>query len=81
MVHRSCAQNFKAYVTFGSGGVSGIDTSNNTVTATVCLWSAPRGVVVTPDGRRAYAAEGEAPGIALIDTNPSDGAGTRRSRL
>jgi uncharacterized protein (TIGR03437 family) len=48
-----------AYVAnFGSNNVSVIDTSSNTVFATVGVGSQPNSVAITPDGTRAYVANG-----------------------
>jgi uncharacterized protein (TIGR03437 family) len=47
----------RAYVAnFGSGNVSVIDTSSNTVIATVMVGSQPQGIAVTPDGASVYVA-------------------------
>jgi len=43
---------------FGSNSISVIDTSSNTVVSTVPVGSQPNGVAVTPDGTRAYVANG-----------------------
>jgi uncharacterized protein (TIGR03437 family) len=52
----ACAQG-RAYVAnFGSNTVSVIDTSSNTVVATVNVGSQPYAVAVTPDGTQAYVA-------------------------
>ena len=49
----------RAYVAnFGSNSVSVIDTSSNTVVTTVPVGTQPNGVAVTPDGTRAYVANG-----------------------
>lgn len=63
-----------AYVTnILSNSVSVIDTSTNTVTATIGVGSGPLGVVLTPDGTRAYVANdfGSTTGgstVSVIDT-------------
>ena len=47
----------RAYVAnFGSNNVSVIDTSSNTVIATVMVGSQPQGIAVTPDGANVYVA-------------------------
>jgi len=47
----------RAYVTnFGSDTVSVVDTSSGTVIATVPVGDQPQGIVITPDGTRAYVA-------------------------
>src|SRR5260370_11949998 len=43
-----------AYVTNASGTVSVIDTTNNTVVATIPVGPFPSGVAITPDRTRAY---------------------------
>src|SRR5712692_8814527 len=43
-----------AYVTNASGTVSVIDTTTNTVVATIPVGLFPSGVAITPDGTRAY---------------------------
>ncbi len=50
------AQGYAYTANFGSDSVSVIDTSNNTVVATVGVGSQPYGIAVTPDGTRAYVA-------------------------
>lgn len=48
-----------AYVAnLGSNSVSAINTSSNTVSATINVGSQPNGVAITPDGTRAYVANG-----------------------
>src|ERR1017187_594599 len=59
----------RAYVAnFGSNSVSVIDTSSNTVVATVGVGSQPNGVAITPDGTRAYVANGGGD-VWVIDTS------------
>jgi uncharacterized protein (TIGR03437 family) len=49
----------RAYVpNFGSDNLTVIDTSNNTVVATVAVGSQPNQVAITPDGTRAYVTNG-----------------------
>ncbi len=57
------------------GGVAVIDTQTNTVTATIAVGSRPSGVVIAPDGRRAYvpnwdSAHGQGV-VSVIDTDTS----------
>src|SRR5580692_12328688 len=48
-----------AYVAnLGSNNVSVINTANNSVVATVNVGSQPNGIAITPDGTRAYVANG-----------------------
>jgi uncharacterized protein (TIGR03437 family) len=65
-----CAQSpVYAYVAnFGSDNVSVIDTSSNTVIATVMVGSQPQGIAITPDGAFAYVANcgGD---VFVIDTS------------
>ncbi|MDO5838816.1 MAG: PKD domain-containing protein [Methanosarcina mazei] len=49
-------------------GVSVIDTSTNTVTATVPAGINPLGVAITPDGRKAYVANRYSNNVSVIDT-------------
>ncbi|MSY45465.1 MAG: YncE family protein, partial [Actinobacteria bacterium] len=45
----------KAYVTdFNTDTVSVINTATNTVSATITVGDGPYGVVITPDGTKAY---------------------------
>ncbi|PYU98366.1 MAG: hypothetical protein DMG26_18855, partial [Acidobacteria bacterium] len=61
------AQQF-AYVANGdSNSVSVIDTSSNTVVATVAVGSIPFGVAITPDGTRAYATNRGSNSVSVID--------------
>ena len=49
----------RAYVAnFGSNSVSVIDTSSNTVIYTIAVGTQPNGIAITPDGTRAYVANG-----------------------
>ncbi|MCA1683019.1 MAG: beta-propeller fold lactonase family protein [Actinobacteria bacterium] len=59
----------KAYVTnYFSNDVSVIDTSTNTVVATVAVGSNPQDVAVTPDGSRAYVVNTGEDTVSVIDT-------------
>ncbi len=65
-----------AYITNrGSDTVSVVDTASNTVTATITIppdpypyvgHSYPKGVAITPDGRRAYITNFA--GVSVVDT-------------
>ena len=58
-----------AYVTNSNGGtVSVIDTSTNTVTATIPGLSGPFGIAVTPNSARAYVANNGGTDVSVIDT-------------
>jgi uncharacterized protein (TIGR03437 family) len=50
------AQGLAYVANFGSNNVSVIDTSSNTVIATVMVGSQPQGIAVTPDGASVYVA-------------------------
>lgn len=54
----ACAQGRAYTANFGSNNLSVIDTSSNTVVATVPLGSQPNSVALTPDGSRAYVTNG-----------------------
>ncbi len=56
-----------AYVVTGNN-VSVIDTSTNTVTATIPVGHSPIGVVFSPDGTRAYVTNGADDTVSVIDT-------------
>jgi len=59
-----------AYVTnAGSNNVSVIQTSDNTVVATVAVGSTPNGVAVTPDGTVAYVANVNSNNVSVIRTS------------
>lgn len=58
-----------AYVTnSGSNNVSVIDTSTNTVTATIAVGNVPQGVAISPDGTRAYVPNTLDNTVSVIDT-------------
>lgn len=57
-----------AYVVNGNNAVSVIDTSTNTVTASIPVGNGPLGVVFSPDGTRAYVTNGSDDTISVIDT-------------
>lgn len=54
----SYAQSVAYVANLGSNNVSVINTSSNTVSATINVGSQPNGVAITPDGTRAYVANG-----------------------
>src|SRR5215510_8188845 len=59
----------KAYVTnFGDNTVSVIDSTTNTVTATIPVGSNPVGVAVTPNGASAYVANGTSNDVSVLAT-------------
>src|SRR5207249_5961868 len=70
----------RAYVTHATGGgghVSVIDTTANTVIATVPVGGQPEGVAVHPDGKRVYVANVSGPGtMSVIDTSTNTVAST-----
>ena len=51
-----------------SNNVSVIDTTTNTVTATVPVGITPLGVAVTPDGKKVYVTNAESNNVSVIDT-------------
>nr|WSW47584.1 YncE family protein [Streptomyces sp. NBC_01001] len=58
-----------AYVTNNAAGtVSVIDTTTNTVTATIDVGSGPEGVAVAPDGTRAYVTNSNGATVSVIAT-------------
>src|SRR2546425_1822382 len=62
-------EQFFAYVTNeGSNTVSVIDTSTNTVVATIPVGVFPIGVAITPDRTRAYVANAGSANVSVIDT-------------
>lgn len=59
----------KAYVgNFKDNTVSVIDTSTETIIATVPVVTGPHGMAVTPDGKRIYVSGDGSSGVSLIDT-------------
>src|SRR5215472_1639850 len=69
------AQN--AYITnFDANTVSVIDTTSNTVAATIPVGNNPYGVAVTPDGSTVYVANHDANTVAVIDTASNTVAAT-----
>jgi len=60
----------RAYVTDqGSNTVSVIDTSTNTVVATIPVAGGPSGVAITPDGTRAYVTNANSNTVSVINTS------------
>ena len=57
-----------AYVVNADGTVSVVDTSTNTITATIAIGALPGGVSFSPDGTRAYVANRGDSSISVIDT-------------
>ena len=57
----------RAYVANTSGTVSVIDTTKNTLDATISVGTLPAGIAITPDGTRAYVAN-ILNSISVIDT-------------
>jgi YVTN family beta-propeller protein len=53
-----------------------IDTATNTVVSTVGGMSHPRGVAVTPDGKRAYVTNAASNTVSVIDTASNTVVGT-----
>ena len=53
------------------GWVSVIDTSSNTVTATIADPREPAQVVVSPNNQSVYVMNGDPSGVSVIDTDPS----------
>jgi YVTN family beta-propeller protein len=67
----------KAYITNqGSNNVSVIDTTTNTVTATIPVGNSPFGVATTPDGSRVYIANSGDNTVSVIDTATNAVSGT-----
>jgi uncharacterized repeat protein (TIGR01451 family) len=63
------AQPFAYITNAGSDTVSVIDTSTNTVTATVPVGNTPSGVAVTPDGAFVYVTNQFGDNVSVIDTS------------
>ena len=59
---------FAYVVNEGDGTVSVIDTAANAVVTTVGVGSHPRGVAITPDGKRAYVTNAASNTVSVIDT-------------
>ena len=53
---------------YGSGKVSVINTTDNTVAATVTVGTNPYGVAVTPDGSKVYVANAGSNSVSVIST-------------
>ena len=52
----------------GDGNVSVIDTSTNTVIATIPVGKRPWNMALTPDGKKLYVANGRSNSVSVIDT-------------
>ena len=51
----------------GSGTVSVVDTGTDRVTSTITTGGKPRGIAISPDGKKLYVSEQVANGLAIID--------------
>ena len=58
----------KVYVTDNNGGASVINTTTNTVTATVNVGNNPYGAAVTPDGTQVYVTNEGSNTVSVINT-------------
>ena len=56
------------YVSTAGGGISEINTANESVIATAPFPDNANGVAITPDGRRMYAADRDLPKVIVFDT-------------
>jgi YVTN family beta-propeller protein len=56
------------YVSTAGGGISEINTTNESVIATAPFPDNANGVAITPDGRRMYAADRDVPKVIVFDT-------------
>jgi YVTN family beta-propeller protein len=52
----------------GAATVSVIDTSSNTIVATVPVGQRPWNMALTPDGKKLYVANGRSGSVSVIDT-------------
>jgi YVTN family beta-propeller protein len=57
------------YVSNGGGGVTEVNTANNSVIATAPFPNNASGVVVTPDGRRMYASDRDVGQVTVFSTS------------
>ncbi len=55
----------------GSGTVSVVDNTTNTVVKTITVGSLPTGVAVSPDGNTVYVTNRASGTVSMIDTNPA----------
>ena len=60
----------------GSDNVSVVDTSTNTIIATIAVGANPVGSAVTPDGNKAYITNGWSGTVSVIDTSSNSVAAT-----
>jgi YVTN family beta-propeller protein len=59
----------RVYISNGKDGtVSAIDTSDNTVLATIPVGKRPWNMAITPDGKKLYVANGRSNSVTVIDT-------------
>ncbi|MGW2256253.1 Ig-like domain repeat protein, partial [Kitasatospora sp. NPDC001660] len=66
-----------AYVTeLGLGQVQVIDTTSNTITATVTGFTSPSGIAITPDGLHAYVDDFSANTVSVVDTTSNTVVGS-----
>ncbi len=65
---QATAQSFAYITNASSGNVSVIDTTTNTVVATVTVGDFPHGVAVTPEGSRVYVVNQGSDNVSVIDT-------------
>jgi len=56
------------YVSNGGGGITEINSANNSVIATAPFPNNANGVVITPDGRRMYASNRDVAQVMVFDT-------------
>jgi YVTN family beta-propeller protein len=66
-VNGSAAHPAIVYVSNGGGGITEINTANNSVIATAPFPNNANGVVLTPDGRRMYASNRDVGQVTLFD--------------
>ena len=57
----------KLYVTNGANGVSVVDTSSNTIVATIPTGSQAQGITSKPDGSRAYSADSSSNRVSVMN--------------
>ena len=58
-----------AYVSNAGGGITEVNTKNNSVIATAPFPNNANGVIVTPDGRRIYATNRDVPEVTVFDAS------------
>ena len=57
------------YISSVGGGITQVDSTNNSVIATAPFFGNSTGIAVTPDGRRLYGANGDEGQVSVIDTS------------